>query len=38
MIAKLVVWDQDRDAALKKLQTTLSQYQVRGLVTYTEIL
>ena len=29
MIAKLVVWDQDRTAALKKLQSTLSQYQVK---------
>lgn len=28
MIAKLVVWDQDRTAALKKLHSNLSQYQV----------
>ena len=30
MIAKLVVWGEDRAVTLKKLKDTLSQYQVRS--------
>ena len=33
MIAKLVVWDSDRDAALKRLRRALEQYLVVGTVT-----
>ncbi|MBO6826225.1 MAG: acetyl/propionyl/methylcrotonyl-CoA carboxylase subunit alpha [Sneathiella sp.] len=38
MIAKLVVWDKNRDAALRKLGAALSDYQVAGLVTNLEFL
>lgn len=33
MIAKLVVWSEDRDAALKKLNNNLSNYKIQGLKT-----
>lgn len=35
MIAKLVVWGEDRSAALKKLRYCLRQYNVRALYTHT---
>lgn len=38
MIAKLVVWDETRDAALRKMQLALANYQVAGLVTNLEFL
>jgi len=38
MIAKLIVWDETREAALRKLQSALSDYQVAGLVTNLEFL
>ena len=38
MIAKLIVWDKNRDAALRKLGAALSDYQVAGLVTNLEFL
>ncbi|OUR77482.1 3-methylcrotonyl-CoA carboxylase [Alphaproteobacteria bacterium 46_93_T64] len=38
MIAKLIVWDENRDAALRKLQSALGEYQVAGLVTNLEFL
>ncbi len=38
MIAKLVVWDANRDAALRKMQLALANYQVAGLVTNLEFL
>jgi 3-methylcrotonyl-CoA carboxylase alpha subunit len=38
MIAKLVVWGENREQALKKLRTELSQYQVVGLKTNIEFL
>lgn len=34
MIAKLVVWGEDRSAALKKLRYCLQQYNVRPSVTW----
>jgi len=33
MIAKLVVWDEDRDAALRRLCSALADYQVAGTTT-----
>ena len=33
MIAKLVVWGQDRDSALRKLRSCLSEYNIQGLST-----
>ncbi|MCK4508628.1 MAG: acetyl/propionyl/methylcrotonyl-CoA carboxylase subunit alpha [Desulfuromonadales bacterium] len=33
MIAKLIVWDQDRASALRRLRTALSSYQVAGVTT-----
>lgn len=33
MIAKLIVWDHDRDSALRRLQTALADYQVVGVAT-----
>jgi 3-methylcrotonyl-CoA carboxylase alpha subunit len=33
MIAKLIVWDEDRDKALAKLIAALGQYQIDGVVT-----
>ncbi len=38
MIAKLIVWDENRDAALRKLQLALADYHVAGLVTNLEFL
>ncbi|MBL4666791.1 MAG: ATP-grasp domain-containing protein, partial [Sneathiella sp.] len=38
MIAKLIVWDEDRDAAIRKLRSALGDYQVAGLVTNLEFL
>eukprot|EP01096_Ripella_sp_DP13-Kostka_P017632 TRINITY_DN908_c0_g1_i1.p1 TRINITY_DN908_c0_g1~~TRINITY_DN908_c0_g1_i1.p1 ORF type:complete len:734 (+),score=373.72 TRINITY_DN908_c0_g1_i1:36-2204(+) len=38
MIAKLIVWDQDRDRALKRMRLALDQYQVIGLTTNTSFL
>jgi 3-methylcrotonyl-CoA carboxylase alpha subunit len=33
MIAKLICWDVDRDAALRRLRAALAEYQVAGLTT-----
>jgi 3-methylcrotonyl-CoA carboxylase alpha subunit len=33
MIAKLIVWDEDRDAALRRLRRALADYQVAGVTT-----
>jgi len=33
MIAKLVVWSQDRDSALRKLKACLAEYNIQGLST-----
>jgi 3-methylcrotonyl-CoA carboxylase alpha subunit len=33
MIAKLIVWDESRDAALRRLRRALSDYQVAGVTT-----
>jgi len=38
MIAKLIVWDHDRNAALARLRGALAQYQVVGLTTNIEFL
>ncbi len=38
MIAKLVVWDHDRDAALARLRGALADYQVVGVATNTTFL
>ncbi len=38
MIAKLIVWDSDRDAALRQLAMALSRYRVAGLVTNIDFL
>lgn len=38
MIAKLVVWDRDRDAALRQLARGLSHYRVAGLTTNIDFL
>jgi 3-methylcrotonyl-CoA carboxylase alpha subunit len=38
MIAKLIVWDQDRTRALQRMRLALSQYQIVGLVTNTAFL
>jgi 3-methylcrotonyl-CoA carboxylase alpha subunit len=38
MIAKLIVWDQDRDAALRQLAKALSHYRVAGLTTNIDFL
>jgi 3-methylcrotonyl-CoA carboxylase alpha subunit len=38
MIAKLVVWAEDRDKALKRLRANLEQYHIAGLVTNIEFL
>ncbi len=38
MIAKLVVWDHDRSAALRKLKQALERYQVVGVATNTAFL
>jgi len=33
MIAKLIVWDEDRDAALRRLRIALAEYEIAGLTT-----
>jgi 3-methylcrotonyl-CoA carboxylase alpha subunit len=38
MIAKLIVWDRDRDAALAQLRRALAQTEIAGLVTNTAFL
>ncbi|MEP3244744.1 MAG: acetyl/propionyl/methylcrotonyl-CoA carboxylase subunit alpha [Sneathiella sp.] len=38
MIAKLIVWGEDRDIALRKMQTALASYEVAGLATNLEFL
>ncbi|NVK21361.1 MAG: acetyl/propionyl/methylcrotonyl-CoA carboxylase subunit alpha [Kangiellaceae bacterium] len=38
MIAKLIVWDHDRNSALARLRGALAQYQVVGVTTNTEFL
>lgn len=38
MIAKLVVWDEDRDKALRRLTTALAEYRISGLKTNIEFL
>jgi 3-methylcrotonyl-CoA carboxylase alpha subunit len=38
MIAKLVVWDEDRDAALQRLRGALADWQLAGTVTNTAFL
>nr|WP_277346087.1 acetyl/propionyl/methylcrotonyl-CoA carboxylase subunit alpha [Sneathiella chinensis] len=38
MIAKLIVWGEDRDKALRKMQGALAGYEVAGLVTNLEFL
>jgi len=38
MIAKLIVWDRDRDSALARLRGALTQFQVAGVTTNIEFL
>ncbi|WP_394176656.1 acetyl/propionyl/methylcrotonyl-CoA carboxylase subunit alpha [Thalassotalea litorea] len=38
MIAKLVVWDEDRDKALSRLRQALKQYQIQGVTTNIDFL
>ncbi|AWL11788.1 Urea carboxylase [Saliniradius amylolyticus] len=38
MIAKLVVWDENRDKALRRLLRALSEYRIQGLTTNVEFL
>ncbi|WP_341704093.1 acetyl/propionyl/methylcrotonyl-CoA carboxylase subunit alpha [Ferrovibrio sp.] len=38
MIAKLIVWDHDRAAALRRLRQALAQYQIAGVTTNTAFL
>jgi len=33
MIAKLIVWDEDRDAALRRMRVALAEYEIAGLTT-----
>jgi 3-methylcrotonyl-CoA carboxylase alpha subunit len=33
MIAKLIVWDEDRDSALRRLRVALAEYEIAGLTT-----
>jgi 3-methylcrotonyl-CoA carboxylase alpha subunit len=33
LISKLIVWDEDRDAAVRRLRTALAEYQVAGVTT-----
>ncbi|MYM62428.1 acetyl/propionyl/methylcrotonyl-CoA carboxylase subunit alpha [Pseudomaricurvus sp. HS19] len=38
MIAKLIVWDEDRDAALRRLGKALSEYRISGMTTNVDFL
>jgi 3-methylcrotonyl-CoA carboxylase alpha subunit len=38
MIAKLIVWDTDRDAALRRLSTALKQYRISGVINNIDFL
>ena len=38
MIAKLVVWDEDRDRALKRLAKALREYRINGVITNIDFL
>src|SRR5690606_5318665 len=38
MIAKLIVWDQDRKSALRRLRQALGEYQIAGVTTNTAFL
>lgn len=38
MIAKLIVWDENRDKALRRLSTALSQYHIDGVTTNIDFL
>ena len=38
MIAKLVAWDADRDAALRRMRAALAEYQIVGLTTNVQFL
>ncbi len=38
MIAKLIVWDEDRPSALRRLRNALADYQIAGLTTNIEFL
>ena len=38
MIAKLIVWDRDRDNALRRMRTALTEYRIAGLSTNIEFL
>ena len=38
MLAKLIVWDQDRAGALRRLRNALESYQVVGVTTNLELL
>ncbi|MCV6605221.1 MAG: 3-methylcrotonyl-CoA carboxylase, partial [Porticoccaceae bacterium] len=38
MIAKLIVWDENRDRALNRLTAALAQYRISGMTTNTEFL
>ncbi|HMN43624.1 MAG TPA: acetyl/propionyl/methylcrotonyl-CoA carboxylase subunit alpha [Povalibacter sp.] len=38
MIAKLIVWDEDRTSALRRLRNALADYQIAGLTTNIEFL
>ena len=38
MIAKLIVWDEDRSSALRRLRSALAEYQIAGLTTNVDFL
>ncbi|CAA0093842.1 Acetyl-/propionyl-coenzyme A carboxylase alpha chain [Zhongshania aliphaticivorans] len=38
MIAKLIVWDDDRNAALRRLESALSQYRIDGVINNIDFL
>src|SRR3546814_2404694 len=38
MIAKLIVWDRDRPAALRRMRQALAEYQIAGVTTNTAFL
>lgn len=38
MIAKLIVWDEDRDAALRRLSSALKQYRISGVINNIDFL